>query len=96
MATRRLRVIAPFRQLQSTAAVRELTRVFLAKQILPRSAANDAAHIAIAAVHELDYILTWNLAHIANGEILKRVVAACAEQGYHCPIVCTPDELMGM
>jgi len=29
-------------------------------------AAVDAAHIAIASVHEMDFLLTWNCRHIAN------------------------------
>ena len=62
---------------------------------LPRRAAADAAHIAVAAYHGLDFLLTWNLAHIANAELRPRIEAACRASGYSVPILCTPDELMG-
>ena len=62
---------------------------------LPRKAAADAAHIAVAAYHRIDFLLTWNLAHIANAELRPRIEAVCRASGYAPPILCTPDELMG-
>jgi hypothetical protein len=31
------------------------------------------AHIAIAAVHGMDFLVTWNCAHIANAFVAKAV-----------------------
>ena len=39
----------------------------------PPSAALDAIHVAAAVIHRCDYLLTWNLRHIANTQI-RRVV----------------------
>ncbi len=62
---------------------------------LPARAGADALHIALAAVHGMDYLLTWNLRHIANAELRPPLERACRIQGYRPPILCTPDELMG-
>ena len=62
---------------------------------LPRKAAADAAHIAVAAYHRIDFLLTWNLTHIANAELRPRIEAVCRASGHSVPILCTPDELMG-
>jgi hypothetical protein len=58
-------------------------------------AATDAVHIAIATMHGMDYLLTWNCAHLANAEIIPKVRAVCENAGYVCPMICTPEELMG-
>ena len=42
----------------------------------------------------MDYLLTWNLKHIANATIRSKVEALCRAEGYEPPIICTPDELM--
>jgi predicted nucleic acid-binding protein len=63
---------------------------------LPENADADALHIAIAAVHGMDYLLTWNAAHIANAEFRPRVEAVCRDRGFNPPVLCTPDELMGI
>ena len=62
---------------------------------LPKSAEDDALHIAIAAVHGVDYLVTWNCRHIDNAEIKPIIRAICAVNGYICPEICTPEELMG-
>lgn len=44
----------------------ELSEHLIQKAALPEKAAADALHIAIAAYHRLDFLLTWNCKHIAN------------------------------
>ncbi|HEV7242718.1 MAG TPA: hypothetical protein VGQ36_26050 [Thermoanaerobaculia bacterium] len=68
-------------------------RIFRATT-LPDKAASDALHVALAAVNGMDFLLTWNCTHIANGVVLKIVNAICRDNGYEPPIVCTPEELL--
>jgi hypothetical protein len=64
--------------------------------ILPQKAkaVRDAAHIAVAAVHGVNYLLTWNCRHIANAQILKRIQMICDNFGFEMPLICTPEELL--
>ncbi len=80
--------------LEYTEAAQQLARKILATHLLPPKAAVDAAHIAVAAVHEVDFLLTWNCRHIANATIVDKVRAAIANAGYAPPVICTPLELM--
>ncbi len=61
---------------------------------VPRTAAEDALHIAVAAVHGVDYLLTWNCKHIANATMRQAIERACRGAGYEPPVICTPEELM--
>jgi predicted nucleic acid-binding protein len=63
---------------------------------LPEKAVTDAAHIAIAAVHGMHFLLTWNCTHIANAEMFVGIEKACSERGFSSPVICTPEELMGV
>jgi hypothetical protein len=67
----------------------------VAVHALPPNAAEDALHIAVAAVHAMDYLLTWNCRHIANAEMQKAIRSTCLLAGHEAPIVCTPEALMG-
>jgi len=60
---------------------------------LPAKAQIDALHIACAAYHELDILLTWNCAHIANPAQLPVMRGLCAARGYRLPELVTPFEL---
>lgn len=62
---------------------------------LPAKATVDALHIALAAVHGVDYLLTWNMRHIANAELRPAIEAACRRAGYAPQVIATPDMLMG-
>ena len=72
-----------------------LARRLLDAAGLPPQAAADALHIATAACHGMEYLLTWNSTHIANAEYRARVERTCRAQSYEPPVLCTPDELMG-
>ncbi len=72
-----------------------LTQAIMAAGILPPQVVRDAAHVAVAAVHAVDYLLTWNCKHLANAQIARRITMVCEKLGRKMPIICTPEELMG-
>ena len=61
---------------------------------IPREAAADALHIALAAVNGIDYLLTWNCRHLANASLRVQIAVLLEGAGYACPVICTPEELM--
>jgi predicted nucleic acid-binding protein len=72
-----------------------LARHLLAKHLLPPKAAIDALHVAVAAIHNVTYLLTWNCRHIANAATREKIATTIRAQGYNPPVLCTPEELMG-
>ncbi len=60
---------------------------------LPEKAASDALHIAIAAVHGMQYLPTWNCTHIANVTLRPQIESVCRAAGYEPPLICMPEEL---
>ena len=73
----------------------ELGRLLVERGPLPERASEDALHIAVATVHGMDFLLTWNCKHIANAEMRDRVTVVCRSAGYEPPLACTPEELLG-
>lgn len=94
-ATRRGDLLAGLPLLDVTPEAVGLARRLTEAVRLPQQAAADALHIATAACHGVDYLLTWNATHIANAEYRPRVEETCRTHGYEPPALCTPDELMG-
>ena len=77
-------------------ASEELTARLLEDRIVPAVAADDAAHIGVAAAHRMDFLLTWNCKHINNRYVFRRIERACAACGMACPVIATPTELMNL
>jgi hypothetical protein len=94
MAQLRLELLKSVPLLAGTDEALELARVILSSGLLPASADRDAAQIALATVHEMDILLSWNLRHIANATIQVRLRRLVDGAGLVLPEICTPDELM--
>jgi hypothetical protein len=95
-AKNRLDVVAALPRLLVTDQATALARSILSKGVLPQKAFPDALHIAIATVHQIDYLLTWNCKHIANVEVLPRIADLCEDLDLVLPMICTPEELLGV
>ena len=93
-ANRRLAVAAELAVLATTVEAQSLARQLLAASVMPPNAAIDAAHVAIATVHGMNFLLTWNCAHIENAVMRERIEAVCRRAGFRPPVICTPEELM--
>jgi len=95
-AARRLEALAGIPLLPITEAVVVLSKALLQGGALPAKALDDSLHIAISAVHGVDYLLTWNCRHLDNAETKPIIRSVCAVHEYTSPEICTPQELMGV
>jgi predicted nucleic acid-binding protein len=94
-AKRRLEAVQTVDLLEVDEETIRLAARLMRTGLIPVKAAADAAHIAVAARHRMDFLLTWNCTHIANAELLRALSAAAAEADHTLPVICTPDELFG-
>jgi len=92
-AADRMAAMAGIPLLEQSPEVASLAEALLRDVPLPPKAASDALHIATAAVHGMEYLLTWNCTHIANVTFRPQIEAACRAAGYEPPLICTPEEL---
>ncbi len=68
--------------LQLSSEISELADEYIRKEALPPKALYDALHIAYASVHELDFVVSWNLRHIANVRRQEKVQGINLLNGY--------------
>jgi hypothetical protein len=54
----------------------------------------DIPHFAFAVSYEMDYLVTWNCSHIANGQMIKRLATVNSIIKRPTPIIITPEELL--
>lgn len=94
-ASRRMAAIEDIPSLHISNEVIEFSNELIESAALPTRAADDAIHVAVAAVHGVEFLLTWNCRHIDNAIAKVAIRRMCAKFGYSCPEICTPSELMG-
>src|SRR5579862_1002093 len=81
-AADRLNVLHELPLLEQTQEATQLAQALVDRVPLPERAAVDALHVAIAAVHGMDYLLTWNCTHIANATLRAAIESVCRASGY--------------
>jgi len=92
-AAKRLAAIQDLPLLEVNGDVIRLAENLVQSNAVPKKAAQDALHIAIACVNGADYLLTWNCKHIANAKMRNKIDKVCRDAGYVPPVICTPEEL---
>lgn len=95
LAGKRIAVIEGIPLLNISDAAIQLADELIKSRAIPKKAAQDALHIAIACANGADYLLTWNCTHIANAKMRSKIEKVCRDAGYVPPIICTPEELEG-
>lgn len=93
-ADERLQLIQGIPLLAPNAQAELLTDALLAGKAVPASEPRDAAHIALAAVHQIDFLLTWNFKHILNPHTQHLIRQICGDHGLEAATICTPEQLM--
>ena len=94
MSVARAAALQGLPRLAATEDVREFASEILRAGLIPAQAEVDASHIAVASVHRMDVLLTWNCTHIHNIAISRQIERLCARAGWPCPTICTPFDLL--
>ena len=85
-----LQAIEGLALLEHTPLCDEVAERYLGELPLPEHA---ALHLATASVHAADYLVSWNVAHVANALIRKNLARTNASRGLSTPIICTPEAM---
>jgi predicted nucleic acid-binding protein len=93
-ANKRLAAIKPFPMLDIDDEVQSLAEKIIAKRAIPAEYPEDALHVAVAAVNGIEVVVTWNFTHLNNPFTRKRVRQIVEGEGYGCPEICSPEELL--
>jgi len=74
-------------------SVKTTIPLLLQHRLVPESKPGDAVHLAIAIAQQMDYLMSWNYAHITNPETQSRLDHFCATKGWRVPFLVSPDTI---
>jgi hypothetical protein len=78
---------------EDNAEIRGIIKIYLSHKLMPADAAGDAAHLAMASYHSLDFLLTWNCTHLANANKVEHMRVINLRLGLMSPEIVTPEQL---
>ena len=72
----------------------KLTEKYMERNIFPSKYRDDGLHIAIATVHQIDVVVSWNLRYMVKLRTRREVKAINILEGYKEIEICTPTEVI--
>lgn len=91
---RRLAIVESLPILGINEEVRSLLRTYDRELGLRGRARADLPHFAFAVAYEMDFLVTWNCSHIANGTIIRRLLHLNERLQRPTPLIVTPEEVL--
>lgn len=95
LVRQRLDAIGTFPVLATTPEAEQLAQEIVNARGVPAEYPEDALHIAIAALGGVEFVVTWNFAHINNPFTKMMIRQAVENAGYECPEIVSPDAFLG-
>ena len=88
-----LALVHPIKSLISDEDVRLVAARYIAERLMPAEFLGDAAHLALSSLHEIEYLLTWNIRHLANPNKVRHLTVINRRLGLFTPQIVTPEML---
>lgn len=89
-----IQLLEGVRVLPNSAEVERVAAEYIRRKLMPAGSVGDAAHLAMASVHAIDFILTWNCKHLANANKVRHIRGVNEQLGLAVPIITTPLALV--
>ena len=74
-------------------SVKRYCQNLLETGLIPANKPMDAWHLSLFVCHEMDYLLTWNYAHLANSAAQSRLNELCAHLQLRAPLLVSPESI---
>jgi predicted nucleic acid-binding protein len=88
------RLLEGARSLVQTPETVDVARFYIEQRLVPQHAVADALHLALASVHGMDYLLTWNCKHLANVNKARHLAVLNTRRSLPIPVIATPLTLL--
>ena len=88
-----LELVDPLQRVAVTEEAANIARRYVLERLVPGDLQGDALHLAVACIYEFDFLLTWNIRHLANPNKLAHLTVINRRLGLLTPQVVTPEML---
>jgi hypothetical protein len=88
-----LQLIQDLNKVEVTEEVESVAGKYVSEKLVPGEEGADSVHLALACVHGMDFLLTWNIRHLANPNKREHLNVINRRLGVKTPEIVTPEGL---
>lgn len=89
-----LQLLSEAKVLAEPTELADVVQYYMEHKLMPVDAYGDAAHLAMASLHSMEFLLTWNCRHLANANKSRHVAVLNGRLGLATPVITTPMTLL--
>ena len=89
-----MNIIRPLERVEFSDEAAILAEGYISRGIFHRKYLADAFHVALASIHKIDYLVTWNFGHLANVRKQAQIRLFNTAAGFFSPTIVTPEFLV--
>jgi len=90
-----LELVIGFGELTLSPEIDKIANGYIKQGVIPEAHFPDALHVAIPSFYKIDFLVTWNCAHLAQVHRRRRIRLFNTSAGLFVPEIITPMELVG-
>lgn len=88
-----LRFVRRLSFLPITRQARSIAKRLVDLRVVPSEKPVDALQMAVCTAHRIDYLLSWNYAHLVNPIAQKQLETVCASLSVRAPLLVSPESI---
>ncbi|MDR2206763.1 MAG: PIN domain-containing protein [Flavobacteriaceae bacterium] len=83
-----------FEEVEMTAEAETLANKYIEEKVIGETSFEDCCHIALATIHKVDVLASWNFKHIVNLNRIKGYNGVNLKMGYSIVEIRSPKDLI--
>lgn len=83
-----------FERIELTEEAVKLANTYIEEKVVGKTSLEDCRHIALATIHKVDVLASWNFKHIVNLERIKGYNSVNLRLGYQMIEIRSPKDLI--
>lgn len=88
-----LELVADIERIEVDQEAQILAQEYVDKKVFPERYFSDGLHVAVAVVHRIEYLVSWNFSHLVKVNTRREVNLINALKGYGSIEIVAPPEL---
>jgi hypothetical protein len=83
-----------FERIELTQEAVQLANIYIEEKVVGKTSLEDCRHIAMATIHKVDVLASWNFKHIVNLDRIKGYNSVNLKFGYQMIEIRSPKDLI--
>lgn len=90
---RAIAAVRKMKYLPLTKQAKDIAAKLVESKVIPPTEPGDSQHLGTAIAHDVDYLMTWNYAHLVNPAVESKLKSVAKGENWRMPLLVSPESI---